>query len=69
MASNVQICAVKGCKAKLLDGYRMVLMMGPQGYRRYPICRKCAEKMGLDAAKPGGRQRQMVSVRHGERNA
>jgi hypothetical protein len=37
-----QRCAV--CKKEILY-FRMVLMMGSRGYRRYALCEKCAEKV------------------------
>lgn len=37
-----QKCAV--CKRELTY-YRMVLIMGPRGYRRYAFCNQCAEKI------------------------
>ena len=36
------ICVV--CKKDLVY-YRMVLMIGPMGYRRYALCEKCAAKV------------------------
>ncbi|RJP53601.1 MAG: hypothetical protein C4583_04245 [Anaerolineaceae bacterium] len=35
-------CAV--CKKELAEKYRQVLMIGPQGYRRYALCEGCAGK-------------------------
>lgn len=32
------------CKKELSEKFRMVLMIGPQGYRRYACCDKCAAK-------------------------
>ena len=37
-----QKCAV--CKKEVVY-YRMVLMMGPKGYRRYQCCDRCAGKV------------------------
>ena len=34
-------CAM--CRKEMLY-YRQVLMIGPQGYRRYALCDKCAAK-------------------------
>lgn len=31
--------------------YKSMLMVGPRGYRRYPICRRCLEQRARDAAK------------------
>ena len=44
------------CGRKNLDEYRMALMMGKQGYRRYSVCLTCAKKLGLGEPTTGGRQ-------------
>ncbi len=41
--ANIKMLCI-GCK-KQLTYFRMVLMMGPKGYRRYPCCDKCAAKV------------------------
>lgn len=43
------------CK-KALEEYRMVMMIGPRGYRRYAVCLSCASKLGAGAPSQGGRQ-------------
>jgi len=54
------------CK-KVLGQYRMVLMIGSKGYRRYPVCMKCADKLGVAEPKRGGRQRaKELAVEGGE---
>lgn len=55
MAKNKQHCLKCGME---LDDYRMVLMIGPLGYRRYAVCLRCAGKAGAGAPKIGGRQRE-----------
>ena len=32
------------CRKEILY-FRMVLMMGPRGFRRYALCDKCADKV------------------------
>ena len=51
MAKNKQHCLKCGME---LDDYRMVLMIGPLGYRRYAVCLRCAGKAGAGAPKIGG---------------
>ncbi len=34
------------CKKELSEKFRMALMMGPQGYRRYAMRESCAAKAG-----------------------
>jgi len=53
MAKNIQKCLK--CK-KELGEYRMVLMIGPRGYRHYAVCIPCADKLGAGAPAQGGRQ-------------
>ncbi len=50
-AKNVQMCA--DCGKKIEGSFRMVLMMGPKGYRRYAVHEVCTN---APAAKRGGRQ-------------
>lgn len=33
------------CKKDVGEKFRMVLMIGPQGYRRYALCDRCAGKV------------------------
>jgi hypothetical protein len=40
------------CKKELLY-FRMILMMGPRGFRRYAVCDKCAEKVEKKNLTPG----------------
>jgi len=54
MAKNKQFCLK--CKMELMQ-FRMVLTMGPKGFRRYPHCMSCADKLGVAEPKRGGRQR------------
>lgn len=54
MRMNVQVCPK--CRKPILEGYRMVLMSGPKGYRRYAVCARCA---GNPAGVTGGRQRKL----------
>jgi hypothetical protein len=42
MTNLKQRCAV--CKKELLY-FKMVLMMGPRGFRRYAVCDACKAKM------------------------
>ena len=53
MAKNKQHCLK--CQ-KELGEYRMVLMIGPKGYRRYAVCLTCADKLGVGAPSQGDRQ-------------
>ena len=45
-----QFCANPKCKKELIQ-YRMVLMMGPRGYRRYAVCMGCAGKVDASSAR------------------
>jgi hypothetical protein len=33
------------CHKELASGFRMILMMGPQGFRKYAVCEKCAKEV------------------------
>lgn len=59
-----QFCANPKCKKELKD-YRMVLMIGPRGYRRYAVCQPCARKLGVGAPSQGGRQDAVKRQRAG----
>jgi hypothetical protein len=52
MRKNIEKCPKCG---KPMMEFRMVLMMGPKGYRRYAVCPGCAG--GPGPKKIGGRQR------------
>jgi hypothetical protein len=52
MSKNIQCCAK--CGEKLTSDYRMELMMGPKGFRSYPVhVGKCPPKKAVRSAKPG----------------
>jgi len=40
------------CHKELASGFRMILMMGPQGFRKYAVCGRCAEKVTPSPALP-----------------
>lgn len=63
MAKNIQKCL--RCKKDLLAGFRLVLMDGPLGYRRYAVCLTCAKKLGAGAPAQGGRQDAVKRERAG----
>lgn len=47
------------CGMKGLKKYKMMLMHGKNGFRRYSVCEQCAKKLGLEVGKmSGGRQRK-----------
>lgn len=54
MAKNIQVCAI--CGERLSGSYRMQLMVGPKGYRSYPVhqgpCKK-KEKKAAGTRKAG----------------
>lgn len=54
---NAKVNCTK-CGKKGLAEYRMALMHGPNGFRRYSVCASCAKKMGLPEPTIGGRQRR-----------
>lgn len=54
------------CGKKGLAEYRMALMQGPNGFRRYSVCPSCAVKLGLGDAKPGRRQMRASKTRVSE---
>lgn len=54
------------CKRTLENEYRMVLMMGPRGFRQYAVCLACASKMNLPPKRDGRRQRQARAGRTAE---
>lgn len=51
MANNIQTC--NECHKKILGDFRMILMMGPKGFRRYAVHVDCSK---APPAKKGGRQ-------------
>lgn len=55
-----QRCAV--CKKEVVY-FRMVLMMGPKGYRRYQCCDRCAGKVERGSVERGGVERGGGSVK------
>jgi len=55
------------CGKKHLQEYRMALMMGPKGYRRYSVCMDCAKKLKLPEPRGGGRQ--LAKAQHEVENA
>lgn len=52
------------CK-KELNEFRMMLMIGPLGYRRYAVCLGCAKKLGAGKPAQGGRQDAVKRQRAG----
>jgi hypothetical protein len=51
MRKNIEKCPK--CKKPMMK-FRMVLMMGPKGYRRYAVCPSCSG--GSESKSTGGRQ-------------
>lgn len=33
------------CKKEMETGFKMILQMGPRGFRKYATCEKCAAKL------------------------
>lgn len=61
MAKNNQVCV--DCNKKILGEFRMVLRMGPKGFRRYAVHADCARD--VPPAKIGGRQRAAARAKAG----
>lgn len=57
---NAKVNCTK-CGKKALAEYRMALMHGPNGFRRYSVCPSCAIKLGLGEPTTGGRQRAQAA--------
>jgi len=51
----------QNCGKKISGEFRMVLMMGPKGYRRYAVHPSCAGNVPV--AREGGRQREAMDMR------
>jgi hypothetical protein len=33
------------CKKEMMTGFKMILQIGPRGFRQYATCEKCADKL------------------------
>jgi hypothetical protein len=55
---NVKTKCIR-CKKEMVEGFKMILQMGPRGFRRYATCDVCAAKL----EKANGRNRyQRINV-------
>lgn len=62
---NAKINCTK-CGKKSLAEYRMALMHGPNGFRKYAVCLPCAKKLGLGEPPTGGRQKAKIAMQKAE---
>jgi len=44
VAMNVKMKCIR-CKKEMVEGFKMILQMGPRGFRRYATCDVCAAKI------------------------
>lgn len=56
------------CKKEMETGFKMILQMGPRGYRKYATCDKCAAKLD-GVGRRSGDQRGTDQRRIGQKAA